>query len=148
MNKLDKHSTVNKKQKRIVSKHLLGDSNVEIGKVEYPSAKLKSQRQIVYQQLKKPKVRQYMEQAKLQAMKEYNIGWDRVMKVIDKGLEAKRSDNKDDINTQLRAAKQASDYLELPKATTDNNLEQVFNNLPGDLDEIELQKAVFRVNKD
>jgi hypothetical protein len=146
MNKLDKNSTkVSKKQKRIVKKHVEGNSNVEIGKAEYPNATPKSQRQIVYQELNKPAVRQYLEQSKLQAMKDHNIGWDRVMNVIDKGLDAKKTDHysgqdKDDITTQLRAAKQASDYLELPKDTVEETKEML-SKLP-DVDEIQLVRLM------
>lgn len=146
--KLDKNSTsVSKKQKRIVTKHIKGDSNVEIGKEEYPKATTKSQRQIVYQELNKPAVRQYMEQAKLQAMKEHNIGWHRVMKVIDKGLDATKTDNSgapiDDMGTQLRAAKQASDYLEMPKDIKEE-AQELIGNLPSNVDEIQLVRILNR----
>lgn len=137
MDKLDKSSHISKKQRRIVSKHIEGETNANIGKIEYPNAKPKSQRQIVYQELNKPQVRQYLEQSKLLAMKQYNIGWERVMKVIDKGLEASKYDGSDDMPTQLRAAKQASDYLELPKDITEEVKEQL-QSLPSNVDEIAL----------
>jgi hypothetical protein len=118
------------KQRRIVHGKIKGLKNTEIGKQEYPKDKPISQRQLVSRELKKPAVAQYLEQSKLIALKESNITWRRVTDAISRGL--------DDDNKYLSAAKQASDLLDMPRDTKDEELNQALKSLPSNVDEIRL----------
>lgn len=148
-----KSTPISAKQRRIARAHVTGHSNPEIGTVEYPNASRTSQRQLVYKMLKKPVVKRYLEQTKLQALKKYDITWDRIVKVISESLDATKisssSERLEDFSTRLRAAKQAIDLME-PKKETDVKGEsdpELMEQLTQASDEIELQRLLFRRGK-
>lgn len=133
------------KTKRIIKAKIKGASNKDIGAVEYPNATPRSQEVMVSRELKKPNVAQYYEQSKLQALKEHNITWSRIIKPISDGLAAQTNiydkqgilmATEPDLNTQMRASKQAADLLRI-KDEVDPDAAPL-NNLPADFDEVQL----------
>lgn len=141
-------ATLKAKDRRIVKAKIQGKTDQEIGKAEYPNQKPESARVSVTRRLSKPDVAQYLEQSKLVALKEHNITWSRVVKPISDALEAVKSDLTGDVhvdhNTRLRASKQASELLNLPNKTQDSELNQALQNLPQNVDEVELQRMIFK----
>lgn len=140
---------ISPRQRRIVKAKTKGASNKDIGAQEYPNATPASQQVLVSRQLKKPNVAQYYEQSKLQALKEHNITWSRIIKPISDGLSAstKIYDNQGilmaedpDLNTQMRASKQAADLLRI-KDEVDPDAAPL-NTLPAGIDEIQLVRLL------
>lgn len=93
----------------------------------------------------------YYEQTKLLALKKHNITWDRILKPISDALEATTSiRDKDgveitevaDLNTRLRASKQAAEMLKV-KDEIDPN-ETIPESLPKGMDLVEAQRLLFR----
>lgn len=125
------------KQRRIIKSKVEGKTNRAIGKVEYPNAKQGSQDVMVSRELKKPEVALFYEQTKLIALKEHNISWTRVMQAVSDGLDSEK------IDVRLRAAKQASDYLDIPNKSVEDNKE-LLNNLPSNVSELEVQRLLFK----
>lgn len=136
-NIVDIKSTLSAKQRRIAELKIKGLKNTEIGAKVYPNAKPKSQRQLVSRELKKEAVAQYYEQSKLIALKENDITWTRVMKAVSDGL------GDSSIKVRLQAARQASEYLDIPNKSVEDNQELV-QNLANVSNEIELQRLLFK----
>lgn len=129
------------KQRRIVKAHAKGVKNKDIGLVEYPMANSNSQAVLVSRELKKPNVAQYSEQMKLIALKENNITWTRIAKVINEALDADKMNQftgeiTPDYTIRLSANKQAQNLLEA-KQINDEFKEQL-QRLPIGADTIEL----------
>lgn len=127
------------KQKRIVRAKIKGKTNREIAKVEYPNAAPDSQDVIVSRELSKPAVKQYLEQTKLQALKEHNITWSRIIAPISAALHATDRTGKPNHMIRLSAAKQARELLELKHS---EELPPELANLPRDVDEIQLVRLL------
>lgn len=137
------------KQRRIVKAKIKGKKNPEIGAVEYPNANTTSQRQLVARELKKGSVAQYLEQSKLQALKEHNITWSRIIKPISDGLKATHKIydkegntivEEQDLNTQMRASKQASELLRVKDELDPDDISKL--KLPSNVDEIQLVRIL------
>lgn len=126
---------LSRKQQQIVKAKVKGHKNKDIAKIHYPKANPQSQASIISSELRKPNVAQYYEQSKLQALKEHNITWSRVIKPISDGLTALNSKEEIDHNTRLRASKQAVELLHIKEVDQDTR-EQLLN-LPN-VDEIQL----------
>jgi hypothetical protein len=136
---------ISPKQRRIVKAKIKGKSNKEIARDEYPTATERSQEVLVSRELNKTAVAQYYEQSKLQALKEHNITWSRIIKPISDGLNATKQNNftgeiTTDHNTRLSAAKQAMSLLEVKQM--DNDTKEQLLNLPNNVDEIQLIKLI------
>jgi hypothetical protein len=136
---------ISPKQRRIVKAKIKGVKNKDIGKVEYPNATPDSQAVLVSRELQKGHVAQYLEQSKLQALKEHDITWSRIIKPISDGLKAthkiydkegKVLVSEPDLNTQMRASKQASELLRVKEEIDPVNPDGL--KLPDDIDEIQL----------
>jgi hypothetical protein len=140
---------ISPKQRRIVKAKIKGVKNKDIGKVEYPNATPDSQAVLVSRELQKGHVAQYLEQSKLQALKEHNITWSRIIKPISDGLKAthkiydkegKTIVEEPDLNTQMRASKQASELLRVKEEIDPVSPDGL--KLPDDIDEIQLIKLI------
>lgn len=131
--------TISAKQKRIVKAKIQGKKNREIAQVEYPDATQESQDVIMSRELNKPAVKQYLEQTKLQALKEHNITWSRIIKPISDGLEATTERRRPNYQVRLAAAKQARELLELKY---NEEIPPEFKSLPSNVDEIQLVRLL------
>jgi hypothetical protein len=140
---------ISPKQRRIVKAKIKGVKNKDIGKVEYPNATPDSQAVLVSRELQKGHVAQYLEQSKLQALKEHDITWSRIIKPISDGLKATHKIydkegnivvEEPDLNTQMRASKQASELLRVKEEIDPVNSDGL--KLPDDIDEIQLIKLI------
>lgn len=135
---------ISSKQRRIVKAKIKGVKNKDIGKVEYPNATPDSQAVLVSRELGKDNVAKYYEQSKLQALKEHNITWSRVIKPISDALGAVRSDLTGDVhvdhNTRLRASKQAVELLQVKGEIPET--ESLISKLPDGIDEIQLVRLM------
>lgn len=138
------------KQRRIIKAKIQGASNKDIGAAEYPQATPQSQAVLISRELKKTNVAQYMEQSKLQALKEHNITWSRIIRPINDALEANKvvilgkgedafADVQPDHTTRLSAAKQARDLMEDKRAAPTDPAPPM--NIPADADAIEILRA-------
>lgn len=136
---------INPKARRIIKAKIKGTSNKDIGALEYPNATPRSQEVLVSRELTKPNVAQYYEQSKLQALKEHNITWSRIIQPISDGLSAtnkiydKQGNilvEENDLNTRMRASKQASELLRI-KDEVDPDAAPL-NSLPAGIDEVQL----------
>lgn len=141
------------KQRRIIKSKIKGTSNKDIGAIEYPNATPRSQEVLVSRELKKGHVAQYYEQSKLQALKEHNITWSRIIAPLSDALEAgtkwQTTDEETgevtthetiDHATRLRASKQAQDLLRI-KDEVDPDAAPL-NTLPAGIDEIQLVRLL------
>jgi hypothetical protein len=140
---------ISPKQRRIVKAKIKGVKNKDIGKVEYPNATPDSQAVLVSRELQKGHVAQYLEQSKLQALKEHKITWSRIIKPISDGLKATHKIydkegnvlvSEPDLNTQMRASKQASELLRVKEEIDPVSSDGL--KLPDDIDEIQLIKLI------
>lgn len=136
---------VSSKDKRIVKARIKGKKLKEIAAKEYPNAKENSGMVLVSRQLKKPHVAQYYEQSKLQALKDLNITWRRVIKPISEGLDFESDDKAEAIKIRMSASKQARELLQLKDQQ--ETTQQTQQNIPMDIDEIEVQRLLFKSNK-
>lgn len=137
------------KQRIMVEKKIKGKSNKEIGQEMYPNATPESQAVLVSTNLKKPNVAKYLEQSKMIALKEHNITWSRILKPVSDGLDAGTHirdkegnviDTIPDINTRLRASKQAAEMLRVKEELdpTDTSVLKI----PDGIDEIQLVRLM------
>jgi len=133
---------ISRKQQQIVKAKIKGHKNKDIGAVQYPNAKPESQAVLVSRELKKTHVAKYYEQSKLQALKEHNITWSRIIKPVSEALEAIKPNGDIDHNTRLSASKQATSLLELKHI--DEEAKEQLKNLPEDINELEIQRLLFK----
>lgn len=133
---------LNPKTKRIIKAKIQGKKHKEIAAVEYPNATEHSGVELVSRQLRNNA--SYLEQSKLQALKEHNITWSRVIKPISDALGAVRSDLTGDVhidhNTRLRASKQAVELLQVKGESPET--ESLISKLPDGIDEIQLVRLM------
>lgn len=134
------------KQRKIVKEKIKGKTNKQIGEIVYPNAKPDSARVQVSAQLNKSNVAQYYEQSKLQALKEHNITWSRVIRPISDALEAVKQNNftgevTTDHNTRLRASKQAVELLQVKEISPEDK-DPLLSKLPEGIDEIQLVRLM------
>ena len=143
------------KQRRIAQLKIQGKKNRDIGEVEYPKAQLGrdgktySADVIVSRELKKPAVAQYLEQMKLQALKEHNVTWSRIIKPISDALEAGKRNESGEITpdhpTRLRAAKQGAELLQDKSLERDEVKEKLLD-ISEDMDEIQMIRLMKNKN--
>lgn len=151
------------KQRRIVKEKIKGKTNKEIGQIVYPGAKPESARVQVSGQLNKSHVAKYYEQSKLQALKEHNITWSRIIKPISEALDATtpiktktiKRDAKGNVieekehltfvtshSIRLSGAKQARELLEIK--SMDEEGKEELDKIPEGLSLIEAQRLIFK----
>lgn len=141
---------ISPKDRRIVKAKIKGKTHDEIAAVEYPNAKPENRRSIISQRLAKPNVAQYQEQVKLQALKEHNITWSRIIKPISDGLDAEKQNQftgeiTPDLNTRLRASKQAQELLQ-DKSISNDEVKEKLLDIKDGADEVEIQSILFKRN--
>lgn len=135
------------KQRRIIKSKIKGASNKDIGAVEYPNATPRSQEVLISRELNKPNVAQLYQESKLIALKNVGIDWQWIIdRINDAGHATKQNQFTGEVDPdhglRLRAAKQAQDLLEVK--TKDAETAPIFNNLPADVDTVELVRLLKR----
>lgn len=141
---------LNAKDRRIVKAKLKGKTDAEIGKVEYPNAKPESARVQVTTRLHKPHVAKYHAKELSHMLKKYGVTESRYLENIGNAMKADKvyivgkgedafADLQPDHTVRLAANKQAERFLKFEQSAPQELLEGL-----GDMDEVELTKAVFR----
>jgi phage terminase small subunit len=137
------------KQRRIVNQKISGKTNKQIAIMEYPNSPEHSGEVMVSRVLNKTHVAQYLEQSKMIALKEHNITWSRILKPVSDGLDAGTQirdkegnviDTIPDINTRLRASKQAAEMLRVKEEIDPTDPSGL--KLPDGIDEIQLVRLM------
>jgi hypothetical protein len=129
------------KQRRIAKARIKGKSNKDIARVEYPKAKEHSGEVLVSREIQKGHVAQYIEQGKLQTLKEFNVTWRTIVEPRVEAVKAVKQNNftgeiTPDHTVRLKAAKDLEGMLE--NKQLDNDTRELISNLPTNADEIEL----------
>lgn len=136
-----KSDKLSAKQRRIAKMKIKGNSNKQIAQIEYPEAKPESGAVLVSTQLNKPHVAKYVEQSKTIALKELGITWLRIIGPVNRALEFEEGDPVQNINIQLKASKQAAEYMQSKEFTVDEAKDQL-KTLPQDINEIQLVRLL------
>lgn len=135
-------ASVDKRDRIIVKEKIKGKSESEIGRIVYPNQTPKSAQVSVTRRLNKPSVAHYYEQSKLQALKELNITWKRIIQPINDGLEFDNGNGVQSSNIRLKAAKMAIELLQSRDMSDEIKPQNI--KLPNEVDEIEMQRLLFR----
>lgn len=137
------------KELRIAKQRIAGQSIKQIAVREHPNSPEHSGVVMVSRTLNKPNVAQYLEQSKLQALKEHNITWSRIIKPISDGLKATHKIydkegntivEEQDLNTQMRASKQASELLRVKEELDPADVSKL--KIPNGIDEVQLVRLL------
>ena len=141
------------KQLRIAKLKSEGKTNRDIAKIEYPDAKDHAGEVIVSRELKKGHVAKYVEQGREIALKKYGVTWDILIAKLVIMLNADKSDFHTgeilpDFTVQMSALKELAKMLDKPTQdrTTPIDNKDLVNALNNSIDDVELQRLVFRKN--
>lgn len=135
---------------RIAELKAKGMKNKDIAPLVYPDLPIESALVKVSRHLTKGQAGAYLEQSKLQALKEHNITWSRIIAPIADALEANHvvilgskedafADVQPDHSTRLRASRQASELLKVKDEIGPDTPAPI--NLPSGMDEVQILRA-------
>lgn len=136
-------SLLTKTERKIAKAKIKGKKNQEIGAEVYPNASPQSQRQMVYRELKKPQVAQYIEQTKTIALKEAGVTWSKIVQPFVDAWQAERPDGTPDHTTRMVASKNLAGLMEKPQPQEPAPT-QTIEELASVSDEIEMQRLLFK----
>lgn len=135
-------SLLTKTERKIAKAKIKGKKNQEIGAEVFPNASPQSQRQMVYRELKKPEMAQYIEQTKTIALKEAGVTWGKIVQPFADALLAEKPDGTIDHTTRMVASRNLAGLMEKPQPQ--ESAPHTLKELANTSDEIELQRLIFK----